>query len=138
MTFKMQADAQATILVNSLRFPAATEKLVLTLKRALSPDEALLSPPEVPGRPPLLPEGKVSRPQHVSVQCQTEQATRLLGEPKPSAAEREGGTRPLKSHLRLNIIRAALIATWCCSNIALLLSNRQVFGLQPCRPCGTS
>ena len=128
MTSKMQADAQATILVNQLRFPAATEKLVLTLKRALPPDEAMLSPKEAPARPLALPEGKVPRLEHVSVQCQTEQASQQLGEPKPFSAEREGATRPLKSHLRLNIIRAALIATWCCSNIALLLSNRQVFG----------
>lgn len=124
MPLMMQADAHATIMVNELRASASTDKLVLALssRRGLSDEEDSLSLPATAERPPALSEREDTRPQQLNDHSQTEQPP--VPRPQPSAAEREASTRPLRNNLRLNIIRATVITTWCFSNIALLLSNR--------------
>ena len=124
MAFKMQSAAHALTKVHEVRVVASIEETVLSLKRAVAPDEAHVSPRAGSEWMSDQPEGIKPRLEASNVQCQTEQTAQSPPKPKPAAAKRHGAVRPLKSHMRLLIFRIALIATWCCSNIALLLSNR--------------
>lgn len=122
MALTMQSDAHATVSVNQLHASASTEKLVLTLapRRGLSDDKDALSRPASIQWLPIFSERKEAQPHDSGVYSQTDAPP----ESPPSAGEREAPARVLRCNLRLNIIRATVITTWCFSNIALLLSNR--------------
>lgn len=124
MAITVHSEAHATVLVKTLRVTAPHDTLVLALspRKQLSDKEDAFSFPElIERRDQPLKASTVQRQYGVSPEGQ--QIPLRSSDIQLTVTVRDGAI-PLKSNLRLTIVRTAVIASWYCSNIALLLTNR--------------